>query len=162
MFLLDIAEIRSLVAGDALDAPALVAERRASFEDLRDLEMPEVIVGDDFVPRRPGEGGRVLRGVATSPGRRSGPVRVIRSLKEGDSLRAGEVLVLAASDVTWTPLFSRAIAVVTESGGMLTHASIVARELGIPCVASATGATTLPDGAQVFVDGYAGEVVLSG
>ena len=124
--------------------------------------MPEVIVGDDFVPRRPGEGGRVLRGVATSPGRCAGPVRVIRSLKEGDSLRAGEVLVLAASDVTWTPLFSRAIAVVTESGGMLAHASIVARELGIPCVASATGATALPDGAQVFVDGYAGEVVLAG
>ncbi|MFM8945018.1 MAG: PEP/pyruvate-binding domain-containing protein [Actinomycetota bacterium] len=162
VFFLDLDEVRGLVAGDAADVRARIAERRRSFEDLRDLEMPELIVGDDFVPRRPADGARVLRGVATSAGRRSGSVRVIRSLREGDALLEGEVLVLAASDVTWTPLFSRASAVVTESGGTLAHASIVARELGIPCVASVTGATALADGTRVIVDGYAGEVLVEG
>ncbi|MFM7719397.1 MAG: PEP-utilizing enzyme, partial [Actinomycetota bacterium] len=96
------------------------------------------------------------------PPPRSGAVRVVRTLREGDALLPGEILVLPASDVTWTPLFSRAAAVVTESGGMLAHASVVARELGIPCVASATGATALRDGTGVLVDGYAGEVVVLG
>ena len=70
------------------------------------------------------------------------------------------IAVLAASDVTWTPLLLCAGAVVSETGGMLSHASIVARELGIPCVASVAGATAIPDGSRVAVDGGAGDVIV--
>ena len=71
-----------------------------------------------------------------------------------------DVLVLMAADVTWTPLLLRAGAVVTETGGMLSHASIVAREFGLPCVACVEGATAIPEGALVSVDGAAGEVIV--
>ncbi|MFM8999485.1 MAG: PEP/pyruvate-binding domain-containing protein [Actinomycetota bacterium] len=160
VFFLEVEELRGVARGEPIDARTTAADRRAAFEGLRDVEMPETIVGDDFVPRRPDDAAEILRGVGTSPGRRVGSVRVVRTLREGSALQEGEVLVLPASDVTWTPLFSRALAVVTESGGMLAHASIVARELGIPCVASAPGATRLTDGTRVLVDGFAGEVVV--
>jgi pyruvate,water dikinase len=64
------------------------------------------------------------------------------------------------SDVSWTPLFARAGAIVAEAGGMLSHSSIVAREFGIPCVVSAAGACDLPDGTEVVVDGYEGVVTV--
>ncbi len=72
----------------------------------------------------------------------------------------GDVLTIPYSDVGWTPLFAKAGAVIAESGGMLSHSSIVAREYGIPCVVSVAGATRLEDGAMVTVDGYRGEVVV--
>lgn len=63
---------------------------------------------------------------------------------------------------TWTPLFGRIGAIVSESGGLLSHASIVAREYGIPAVTSVGGALDIPDGALVAVDGYRGEVGILG
>ena len=62
------------------------------------------------------------------------------------------------SDVGWTPMLARAGAVVAESGGLLSHSSIVAREFGIPCVVSVAGAMRIPDGASIRVDGYTGTV----
>ena len=62
------------------------------------------------------------------------------------------------ADVGWTPILARAGAVVAESGGLLSHSSIVAREFGIPCVVSVSGAMRIPDGARIRVDGYSGDV----
>jgi pyruvate,water dikinase len=84
------------------------------------------------------------------------------SLAGAGDVCAEDVLVLPAADVTWTPLLLRAGAVVTETGGMLSHASIVARELGLPCVASVEGATRIPAGTTLSVDGAAGEVLILG
>jgi pyruvate,water dikinase len=75
-----------------------------------------------------------------------------------DKIKSGDVLVIPFSDASWTPLFSKASAVVSESGGILSHCSIVAREYGIPAVVSVTGAMTIVDGAKLAVDGYAGVV----
>ncbi len=69
------------------------------------------------------------------------------------------MLIIPFSDVGWTPLFAKAGAVVAESGGMLSHSSIVAREYGIPCVVSVPGAMRIEDGTMLTVDGYSGEVV---
>jgi pyruvate,water dikinase len=85
---------------------------------------------------------------------------VVVSLTGAGGIGPEDVLILPAADVTWTPLLLRAAAVVTETGGMLSHASIVARELGVPCVASVAGATQIPDGTPLAVDGAAGEVIL--
>ena len=107
-------------------------------------------------------GARVLTGVPTSRGRHTGPARVVTSLARAGDIGPDDVLVLVAADVTWTPLLLRAGAVVTETGGMLSHASIVARELGLPCVASVEGATDIAEGAMVCVDGASGEVLVLG
>ena len=124
------------------------------------LSWPETIIGDDPVPVRGRSGARVLHGVPTSRGRCTGAARVVTSLATAPDVGPDDVLVLEAADVTWTPLLLRAGAVVTETGGMLSHASIVARELGIPCVASVAGATEIVDGTEVSVDGGTGEVLL--
>jgi phosphoenolpyruvate synthase/pyruvate phosphate dikinase len=68
-------------------------------------------------------------------------------------LQPGDVLVVPYSEVSWTPLFAKAGAVVVESGGMLSHSSIVAGEYLIPCVVSVPDACRLPEGAAVIIDG---------
>ncbi|WP_236834137.1 phosphoenolpyruvate synthase [Blastococcus sp. KM273129] len=104
----------------------------------------------------------LLRGLAASPGRASGRVRVLHSPGEGDRLQDGEVLVAPLTNPDWMPAMRRAAAVVTDSGGITCHAAIVARELGVPAVVGTrTGTTALSDGTAVTVDGDAG-VVLAG
>jgi len=86
---------------------------------------------------------------------------VVRSPSEFSRVQSGDVIIIPYSDVAWTPLFAKAGAVVAESGGMLSHTSIVAREYGIPAVVSVEGAMRIPDDAEVVVDGYTGLISLS-
>jgi pyruvate,water dikinase len=153
-------EVRGALLGEPLDPVPrqLVDARKAEIETVRAIDMPEVIYGDDFVPVPSGPALTTLNGIPTSRGHHRGTVRVIRDTSEFGRVQPGDVIAIPYSDVAWTPLFARAGAVVAESGGMLSHSSIVAREYHIPCVVSATGATRLPDGATVVVDGYAGTV----
>lgn len=160
VFLLTLAELRAAVRDGGGTAAATARARSAEMAEAADLVFPETIVGDDPVPVRGRSTARVLSGVPASRGRLTGPARVVRTLSEAGEIGPEQVLVLPAADVTWTPLLLRAGAVVTETGGMLAHASIVARELGIPCVASVEGATRIPDGTLISVDGAAGEVML--
>jgi pyruvate,water dikinase len=160
VFLLDLDEVRRGLRGQLPGAAELVAARRAEMDHAADLVFPETIIGDDPVPVLGRASAHRLVGVPTSRGRHTGPARVVTSLAAAPELGADDVLVLIAADVTWTPLLLRAGAVVTETGGMLAHASIVAREIGIPCVASVDGATRIPEGSLVSVDGGSGEVLL--
>jgi pyruvate,water dikinase len=155
-------DVRGAVAGalSPRDAKGIVAQHRAELERVADLDMPEVIYGDEFIPAAPGSSDGLLTGVATSRGHYQGPVRVVRGLADFDKVTEGDVLAIPFSDVGWTPLFAKAGAVIAESGGMLSHSSVVAREYGIPCVVSVHGAMRLPDGATVTVDGYRGEIVI--
>jgi pyruvate, water dikinase len=110
-------------------------------------------------PASPEPGEVLLRGTPASPGVAPGPVRVVTGLDDFEVFRAGDVLVCRTTSPAWTPLLARAAAVVTEVGGVLAHAAIVAREFGIPAVlAVAAATTTLADGQQVVVDGSAGVV----
>lgn len=94
-----------------------------------------------------------------SGGRTTGPVRVVRSPAEFGTMRSGDVLVCPYTNPSWTPLFQRAAAVVVDSGGLGSHAAIVAREYGIPAVmGTGTGTATLADGRRVTVDGDTGRV----
>jgi pyruvate,water dikinase len=87
-------------------------------------------------------------------------LRIVKGIDDSAKVQPGDVIAIPFSDVGWTPLFARAGAVIAEAGGMLSHSSIVAREYRIPCVVSVTGATRLPDGATVVVDGYTGTVTV--
>ena len=105
--------------------------------------------------------GTVLHGVGASGGTATGPVRVLRSVAELSRVRPGDVLLARGTDPAWTPLFPLIAAVVTETGGMLSHAAIVAREVGIPAVLAVPEAMErLEVGAEVRVDGERGTVAV--
>jgi pyruvate,water dikinase len=100
-----------------------------------------------------------VSGIGASGGRATGPVRVISGPEQFASLRAGEILVCPYTNPAWTPLFHRAAATVVDSGGLGSHAAIIAREFGIPAVmATVRGTETLTDGQRVTVDGDTGRV----
>jgi phosphohistidine swiveling domain-containing protein len=100
-----------------------------------------------------------ISGFAGAAGRVQGRVRVLDGPEQGDQLQPGEILVAVTTNVGWTPLFPRAAAVVTDVGAPLSHAAIVARELGIPAVVGCGSATTrLRSGDRVRVDGGRGVV----
>lgn len=103
----------------------------------------------------------VIRGSAVSSGRVEGVVRCLNHPGDGNQLQQGEILVTAQTDIAWTPLFLRAAAIVTDVGAPLSHAAIIARELGIPAVVGCSNATVrLHTGDRVLVDGGKGIVVI--
>jgi phosphohistidine swiveling domain-containing protein len=148
---------------DALppDVAGLVARRRAEQRRLADIMPPAFFSGTwqagtalatVLAP------GQSLHGLGVCGGRVRGRVRIVR-LETIDELQPGEILVAEATDVGYTTAFSYAAAVVTELGGPMSHAAVVAREFGFPCVVDAAGATRrLPPGALVDVDGKTGEI----
>ena len=98
-------------------------------------------------------------GTPASPGRASGTVRVIRGPQDFDQLQPGEILVAPLTAPAWTPLFGRAAGIVTDVGSLASHASIIAREYGIPAVVGCGDATArLKTGMRVTVDGSTGNV----
>lgn len=148
-------------------APALrgalpeLRARRARWQADRAAEEPPgvLVLGDagwvqpDATPHA-----GALRGLPASPGRVTGRAQIRR---HGDlrPILPGEVLVAPFTDPGWTPLLAAAGAVVTDIGGVLSHASIIARELGVPAVVNCPEATSrVPEGALVEVDGDRGTV----
>ena len=112
-------------------------------------------------PAEEAQVGAVLKGVAASAGKVTGPARILRGPEDFDQMRPGDVLVAGTTTPAWTPLFAMASAVVTDIGGPLSHGSIVAREYGIPAVMG-TGVATkrIHSGQSITVDGTKGEVIL--
>lgn len=104
-----------------------------------------------------------LTGFAGAAGRVEGLVRRLDSAEEGHLLLPGEILVTRTTNAGWTPLFPKAAAIVTDVGAPLSHAAIVARELGIPAVVGCCDATMrLRTGDRVLVDGGRGTVTVLG
>jgi phosphohistidine swiveling domain-containing protein len=154
----------------------LAAARRAEMAYFRTIAPPPALgtppagpspddplsmaIGKFFgAPPQPSEEPGVIRGNAGSPGRARGTARVIRSLAEADRLQPGDVLVAETTAPPWTPLFASAAAIVTDTGGILSHCAIVAREYGIPSVVGTGSATVrIQDGQLLEVDGDAGLV----
>ena len=148
-----------------------VRTRRVEYQRLLELDPSFLFVGSDGGPstwqRRDAAGaeklgiGDTLMGMAGCPGIAEGRARVVLDSNDPMALEVGDILVAPITDPSWTPLFVPAAAVVVDVGAPLSHAIIVSRELGIPCVVSATGATRhIPDGALVRVNGGTGEVTI--
>lgn len=103
----------------------------------------------------------ILVGTPASPGIASGPVKIVKNSKEVGKVETGEVLVATMTSPDFVPAMKKAVAIVTDQGGQTSHAAIVSRELGIPCVVGTKMATsTLKDRVFVTVDGSAGQVFL--
>ncbi|MDJ0700007.1 MAG: PEP/pyruvate-binding domain-containing protein [Woeseiaceae bacterium] len=143
------------------EAGQRIARRRQEMSDYEDIALPDLIHGDQPPPLELtfDESAHQQTGTASSPGYYRGTARVVTSADVFYKVQPGDVIVIPYSDVGWTPLFSRAGAVIAESGGMLSHSSIVAREYGIPAVVSVNHACQwIQDGDLIAVDGFKGVV----
>ncbi len=173
VFFLEIEEIEAIGQGDRADRRGLVAERQASLQRAKSIIPPEMIgtpppadiPPDPLISKFFGIGhglesdSRVIRGIPSSAGTATGTVKVVRTLDQAGKLEPGDVMVCHMTMPAWTPLFATVSAVVADSGGVLSHCSIVAREYGIPCVtATRVGTRLLKDGQTVMVDGARGIV----
>ncbi len=150
---------------------ARLAQRERHYLTLFEIEPPFIVNGS--VPplsqwTRRGESdavrvtkGEVLSGMPGAPGSYTGTARVILDPADPMALEPGDVLIAPFTDPAWTPMFVPAGAVVVDVGAVVSHAIIVSRELGIPCVVSVTDATLrIPDGATITVDGATGTVTV--
>lgn len=162
VFFLTLHELYQALEDSALAGATPVAKRRAQYRHYRSLPNPPttfrgLTMAEPETSSASSDG--KLAGLPCSRGRAEGIVRVMEAPSDAHTLRAGEILVVPQADVGWTPLFVAAAAVVTELGGPLSHASVVAREIAVPMVANVTGATrTLRTGDRVIVDGDQGTV----
>ena len=164
IFYLTLDEIRKTIERGTFETQysRAIDERKIEIELCKDVILPEIIFGDDPPPIvRKDAVSKRLNGLASSKGYYEGPVKIVRGLSDIGKLVQGDVLVIPYSDVSWTPLFAKAGAVISESGGILSHCSIIAREYGIPAVVAVEGATRIIDNTKVIVDGYTGEVLVT-
>jgi pyruvate,water dikinase len=135
-----------------------VAEQKAAFEKDRD-ETPEWVLGGGGCPEATGE---CLTGIPGSAGEAEGPVYRVDGADDFAGFPRGAVLIARTTNPSWTPLFYSAAAVITESGGPLSHGAVTAREVGIPAVMSVRGSVSaLRNGQRVRVDGTRGRVLVA-
>ncbi|MCY4030460.1 MAG: PEP-utilizing enzyme [Acidobacteria bacterium] len=169
VFHLSIVEVEAWLTGawDGTGAGGLVADRRARLAAQQELELPGVIQesppadsGLSTAPAAtPVSEADAWTGVAAAPGEAEGAACVLRTPHDGGRMGRHDVLVAPSTDPGWTPLFLRASALVTETGGYLSHGAVVAREFGLPAVVNVRDAMrTLTDGDRLRVDGTAGRV----
>jgi len=162
--------------------PAIVEERKAAIKEWAEHEtppalgpVPEVIDDPAIVllwgitrERLDGwlaAGGQAdsseIRGFAASSGVAEGVARVVKSVEEIDRLRYGDILVCRVTNPTWAPIFQKIAAAVSDIGGSMSHAAIVAREYGLPAVVGTGTATQkIKDGQRIRVDGGRGVVTI--
>ncbi|MCG5218704.1 PEP/pyruvate-binding domain-containing protein [Streptosporangium soli] len=151
-----IADVERLGGRELAGLRSAVLARSAKRDELAGVRMIDFSA---VYPPAKGGGDALVSGTPAGGGRVTGPVRVIRDSAEFGRLRSGDVLVCPYTNPAWTPLFQRAAAVVVDTGGIASHAAIVAREYGIPAIMGTGVATSeLTDGRLVTVDGDLGLV----
>lgn len=139
----------------------IVRQRKSDYKKYSKIILPDIIIGEgdtgEFPPNPPCEPSLTLKGTAVSHGVTSGTARVINSIEEISKLMPGDILVTDHTDPCWTPVFVTIKGIITNTGGLLSHASIVAREYGLPAVVSVPDATRIiKDGQSVILDGDKG------
>jgi phosphohistidine swiveling domain-containing protein len=153
------------------DRRGLVTERRAAHERQRTITPPHYVGKAPNPASGPADRfdgaaiesteADVLRGTGASAGIVRGPARVVLTSNEFDRIQPGDVIVCPSSNPSWVPVFTIAGGLVTNTGGVLSHAAVVAREFGLPAVVGVAGATTaVRDGQTIEIDGTAGTIRL--
>jgi len=160
VFFLTIDEVMQALRTSRTDLAPLVRARRAEYaRDRARPDPPATFTGAPPPVQLPPSGGETWRGLPASAGVVEGRARVLFSANDMGRLQPGEVLVVHTTDVGWTPIFLIAAGVVTELGGPLSHAAIVARELGVPSVVNVSGVTrAVRTGDRLRIDGDRGVV----
>jgi pyruvate,water dikinase len=147
-------------SGDIKNLQRKIDRVKQEMDAYRDISLPSVIYGETPPPVVT-QDETMLKGIPVSPGLFEGEVVVVKGYQDFKKNVEGRILVIPFSDVGWTPILSRAGAIVAESGGLLSHASIIARELAIPAISSVDNACTLKDGTKAAIDGFHGVMTLS-
>ena len=157
------AEVVETLRGGGPTLDVVASRRRRLDEADLDGPLPRVFHGEPETVSGASIEGHHVEGWGASPGRYEGPARVVRSVG-ASSLSRGDVLVAQSTDASWAPLFLLAGAIVVEDGGPLSHAAIVARELGMPAVLNVPGIMNRIEsedhGVVLRVDGTSGEVII--
>ncbi|HEY0755451.1 MAG TPA: PEP/pyruvate-binding domain-containing protein [Ktedonobacteraceae bacterium] len=137
------------------------AARRTAFDYWHTISAPAAL-GPGGVPLPdPQPTGDYLQGLPASAGRIRGTARLVESIHEAATLVPGEILVTRATDPGWTPIFPLVSGLVLETGGLLSHGAIIAREYGVPAVINVPGAlSSIKNGQMIEVDGASGRVYL--
>jgi pyruvate,water dikinase len=161
IFYLTFQELHDVVNTNQVD-DQLISQRKGAFRAYQALTPPRVLTSDGEVIagdyRRDDVPAGALVGVAVSAGTVEGRARVILDMAQGD-LEAGDILVTAYTDPSWTPVFVAINGLVTEVGGRMTHGAVIAREYGLPAVVGVEGATRLiRDRQPIRVNGTDGYV----
>jgi phosphohistidine swiveling domain-containing protein len=163
IFFLTPDELPRLIAREDLNA--LITERRKRRSIALSLDVPPVLFSDDLDaigrPAPPPEGADVLHGVSLSAGVAEGPAMVLTDPRAAPPALNDFILVCPSTDPSWVPLFARARGLIMETGGVLSHGAIVAREFGLPAVAGVPDIVRrLKTGQRVRVDGSNGTVAI--
>lgn len=135
------------------------AQRRREMEETKDIVLPVVIYGEDAPPPETGTS-RNHSGTGTSPGSYTGKTRVVKSVSDFDKVEKGDIILIPFSDVSWTTVLAKAGAIVSETGGILSHCSIIAREMGIPAMVSVPNACAIGSGLKATVNGSNGVLTI--
>lgn len=160
IFYLQWSEIQQLVKdGNGTLIDEKIQTRKREMAEYQDVLLPEVIYGDNPPPLF-SDFKEKIQGIPTSQGYFTGRVKIISGRSDFNKVESEDIIVIPYSDVGWTPLFARAGAVIAESGGLLSHSSIIAREYQIPAVVSVAGCMNLLDGQRANVNGFTGEITL--
>ena len=153
-----------LTGGSSRAWKALVEERRQLHRAYQQLDVAETFEGPPTIRGHvlaAQDPVRELHGIGVSAGKATGRCRVVTDPANTSCIEAGDIIVCHVTDPAWTPILSLAGGMIVDIGGMLSHAAIIARELGVPCIVNTrTGTRTLRSGAQLCMDGGTGEIVV--
>ena len=151
-------EVRDICNGYHIDSIKLIInERREEMKNAAMITLPDIIYGENApIVHNKQIIIKQLNGIPAASGYYTGKIRHVKGLNDFNQVKKGEILVIPFSDVSWTPIFSKAGAIISESGGLLSHAAVIAREYKIPAILGVTDGYQIREGSEVLVDGYTG------
>jgi phosphohistidine swiveling domain-containing protein len=157
LFMLDLNEVTQILSSSKVELPDL-KERLTYYNAYRRFVSPNDFGGTILQSTAPLEAG-ALRGIGCSSGEITGRARVILDIHKTGALTKDEILVTLFTDPGWTPVLARVGGVITEVGGLLSHAAVIGREYGIPAILNVNGATKLiKDGSLIRINGKTGVI----
>ncbi len=165
IFFITMDELRQAVAGNGIPARAIpqrqkeFAQLQQSYQAAPELSYPYFLQGNRPLENEDSQRIDILRGQPVSPGLARGPARLVTMPDQFDEILPGDILITRGADPGWTVLFGRIAGLVMEVGGQLSHASVVAREYGLPAVAGVSGVMQrIENGQEIVIDGLSGTV----
>jgi pyruvate,water dikinase len=134
---------------------------KIEMEKMQEIHPPSEIYGDELPPlfdKRLSLS--EYEGIPASKGYFKGKTRHVKKIEDFSKIVPGEIIIIPYSDISWLPIFTRAGAIISTSGGILSHAAVIAREYNIPAIVGVKNAYNIPEGIIVLIDGYKGTITL--
>jgi pyruvate,water dikinase len=158
IFFLTYTQIQKLVITSSIEViKNSIRDIKQEMEQMEHVFPPSEIYGEDPPPvLSKNIDTTIFKGIAASKGYYKGIIKHVKTFNEFDQVEPGEILVIPFSDISWLPILSKAGAIISESGGILSHAAVIAREYEIPAILGVKNTHNLPDGSHVLIDGFKG------